>query len=298
MDSRNHDSVRCSDFGELSRAVFGDRRCASKADSIAPFTASIRGCPVSTRRLQHPPTPNLLFAFAFLLLIAAAGVVSADMQQLKRELTGLERAVSNAETRKSAVDKALQENLNAQRNARGDDLARLKREAIALSARAHEAGESLRTARRNLASKQGELRTEASNQATRQLSADGALDLRVAEARKALAEWKSALGDLPQAPQPRDLSGVDDELKEAFLKTDIDRLKAYESWASAEGTRIDGEIRAAERLIAWKVNDAADGAKLTAEARALKATLETRRKNVQAAANSAENVRKRLERAG
>ena len=145
------------------------------------------------------------------LIALASTVAHADMQQLKREVASLQRGVDDAQEKKDNADKALRENLQAQRSASGDALSRLKREAVALSARAHQAGEALRTARSNLASKHGELRTEASKQATRQVDAEGGLEQRVADARAALAQWRSAIGDIPNAPQPRDLREVDDE---------------------------------------------------------------------------------------
>jgi hypothetical protein len=237
----------------------------------------------------------VLLASALLLVAAFPAVSHADLDRLKREAAALERGVEHAVKAKAEADKALQENLDAQRNAQGDALARLKREAIALSARAHEAGESLRAARRELAGRQSELRGAAAKQAVAQIDDGGELSARVTRALSALSEWKGALGDLPQAPQPRDLSNVDEDMREPFRRTDIQRLKAFEDWSVAESNRIGEEITAADKLLAWKAGDSSDARRLIAEARALKATLQQRQRAVDTAAKASEAARRRLE---
>lgn len=233
---------------------------------------------------------------ALLAAVLCFGVVNADMQQLKREIEVLQKEVSDAQSKQSEADKALRENLDAQRTAQGKDLEALKQKAQTLARNAFRLTENVREARQKLAGKQGELRNEASSQAVNQVSAGGDLGGRVDSARAAIADWKAAIGEIPQAPQARDLTGIPADDRDAFRKTDISRLKDYESWAEAELKRIDNEVKAADKLAGWNVATAKNGASLTSEAKSLKTSLEARRKSVQAAQSSAKSTREAIEK--
>jgi hypothetical protein len=233
---------------------------------------------------------------AALLCVVTCGIVHADIDALKREIAKQQKAVTSAQEALKKARSALEDNQNAQRKP-GADLQKLKRHAIDLAKAEQEAAESLRTATSALVSKQGELRSEASVQATAQITAVGKLDARVDKARSAVKDWRSATGEIPPAPKPRDLSGVDDEeLKGSFRNTDISRLREYERWADDELKRVENEIKAADKLAAWKVAEAKNGLKLTIEAKSLKESLEARKKAVEAAKESAEKDREVLEK--
>ncbi len=233
---------------------------------------------------------------ALLAALLCFGVVNADMQQLKRDIDGLKKEVAEAQSKQSQADKALRDNLNAQKSAQGKDLEALKQEAQALARTAYRSTEDARAATQKLAAKQGELRNEASNQAVAQVSAAGALDGRVDSARTAITDWKAAIGEIPRAPQARDLTGIPADDRDAFRKTDISRLKDYESWAESELKRIDSEVKAADKLAGWNVAAAKNGASLTSEAKSLKTSLDARRKSVQAAQASAKSTRETIEK--
>lgn len=233
---------------------------------------------------------------ALLAALLCFGVVNADMQQLKRDIEALRKEASEAQSKQEQADKALRENLDAQKTAQGKDLEALKQSAQALARTAYRTSEDARAAAQKLAARQGELRNEASEQAARQVSAAGALDGRVDSARTAIADWKAAIGEIPRAPQARDLSGIPADDRDAFRKTDISRLKDYESWADAELKRIDNEVKAADKLAGWNVAAAKNGASLTSEAKSLKTSLEARRKSVQAAQAGAKSARESTEK--
>ncbi|MBK8205469.1 MAG: hypothetical protein IPK87_01625 [Planctomycetes bacterium] len=233
---------------------------------------------------------------ALLVAVLCLGAVSADMQQLKRDIDALKTEVTEAQAKQSQADKALRENLDAQKTAQGKDLEALKQSAQALARTAYRTSEDARAAAQKLAAKQGELRNEASEQAAKQVSAAGALDGRVDSARTAIADWKAAVGEIPRAPQARDLAGIPADDRDAFRKTDISRLKDYESWAEAELKRIDNEVKAADKLAGWNVAAAKNGASLTSEAKSLKTSLEARRKSVQTAQASSKSTREAIEK--
>ncbi len=234
---------------------------------------------------------------ACLLLALAAQPALADIAQLKREIDRQERAVSTAAKELEDASRAVRQNQEAQKKATGAALQALKREIIGLLHNERKADEALVAARQDLAAKQGELRGEASTHAESQVRAPGQLDDRVDKARSAIADWQGALGDLPNAPKPRDLSDVTDEdFRRAFLRADIKRIQEYETWAEAETSRLDKEIKAAESLTGWKVGPARNGAALQKEAQTLKTKLEARKKSVEQAVRGAKQDRERLEK--
>jgi len=232
------------------------------------------------------------------VLLAAllwAPAVHADaLRSLKDEVTTLQRALSQAETAERNASQALARNHDAQRRATGDQLARLKTEATRLAAEEATAAEATQQARRNLAAKQGELRDTASRLATAQLTEQGDLATRMARALAAAREWQGAIGDLPSVPAVRDLSGIVDPAEQAAIKAgDRNRLRAYETWANAEIQRVDAELRRAQLIINAEndIRGDGDGARLVAQAKDIKSTLETRK---QALNNDLRTARNRL----
>lgn len=234
---------------------------------------------------------------SLLLLLLLAGVAHADVEQLKRDIETLNKQLEQAQQKQADAEAALAENLKAQAGASGKDLERLKAGARSLARTAHNEAENAKGAERNLAAKQSDLRKEASENAANQITAKGDTELRVRTARTAVGDWRGAIGAIPTAPKPRDLSDVPEDDRAAFRRTDAERLRSYEAWADLELTRIDNEISAADKLIAWDVAAVKDGDKLNSEARSLKISLESRRKSVRSAKDAAKTTREALEKA-
>lgn len=234
---------------------------------------------------------------SLLLLLLFAGVAHADVEQLKRDIESLKKQHEQAQVKQHDAEKALADNLKAQAGASGKDLERLKTSARSLARTAHNEAENVKGAERNLAAKQSELRKEASESAVGRISAKGDLDARVDAARSSISDWRGAIGPIPGAPMPRDLTDIPEDDRAAFRRTDAERLRSYEAWADLELARIDNELAAADKLLAWNVADAESGEKLTSDARALKSSLDTRRKAVKSARDGAKATREGLEKA-
>lgn len=234
---------------------------------------------------------------SLLLLLLFAGVAHADVEQLKRDIEALKKQHEQAQTKQQDAEKALAENLKAQAGASGKDLERLKTSARSLARTAHNEAENVKGAERNLAAKQSELRKEASESAVGRIGAKDDLDARVDAARSSITDWRGAIGPVPSAPMPRDLTDIPEDDRAAFRRTDAERLRSYEAWAELELARIDNEIAAADKLLAWDIGTAKNGEKLSGEARALKTSLDSRRKAVKSARDAAKQTRENLEKA-
>lgn len=233
---------------------------------------------------------------AIVLLALWCGVAHADIAQLKRDIAQRQRQVDSAESALAKANQSVRDNLAAQRRAEGAALQALKKEAVKLADKKREAGDTLREQRQALADLQGKLRNEAAELAAQQVDAGGGLDARVDKAREAIKDWGDAIGELPSAPEARDLSDVSEEIREAFINDDIRRLQAFEEWAEAELKQVEGEIRSADKLAGWDAAAAKNGKALSKEAKALKARLEGRKKSLEAASKSVAAERQKLQK--
>jgi hypothetical protein len=179
-----------------------------------------------------------------LLLIAClllAGPVHAELDRLKQAVAGLERELTSAQQAEQAAAAALRRNHEAQANAEGERLARLKTEANRLASEQAAAAETVQRTRRNLAVRQGELRDLAAKQVVEHLT--GNAEDRLARAAAIAAQWQDALGPLPRVPEPRDLKDIVDPAEQAAIKAgDRARLRDYDTWAKAELERLEAEL--------------------------------------------------------
>jgi chromosome segregation ATPase len=239
---------------------------------------------------------NLASLAAIMLLALWCGVVHADIAQLKRDIAARQRQVDTAESELKNAQKAVRENRDAQKRAEGAALQALKKQAVDLADKERSAGDGLREQRQALGALQGQLRNEAAELAVKQVDAAGELDPRVDKARAAIKDWGDAIGDLPSAPNARDLSDVSEELREAFIKDDIRRLVAFEEWANDELKKVEKEIRSAEKLAAWNASAAKNGKALGKDARSLKSRLEGRKSTLEATLKSVAAEREKLQK--
>lgn len=231
--------------------------------------------------------PSLARSALVLLLVLCAGVsahAEPDYKSLKDDIRKLEKTVQDARTARTDADRKLSENRTAQKNASGAELANLKKQARALARTAGEKADALNDAQQKLANKQGELRSTAAGHAVKQLSAQGNIEDRVGEALNALDDWRNALGTLPEVPSFRSLDGIEDPDEQLSIrKQDKKTLEAFVTWADAEQSRIDKEVKQVQEIIDAKPKLAASkdgGTELVKGAEKLKKTLDERKKKV------------------
>lgn len=206
-----------------------------------------------------------------------------NFKDIKEQVASFETALVTAETAEREAARKLADNEAAQQKDPNNQA--LKREGRTLAVDADTKAEAARAARRNLAAKKGELREAASSHAVKQLSASGNVNERLTEANFALDDWKGALLALPEPPAGRDTKRlIDPDEVAAVRKTDRQRLTDYETWAAGEDRRIATELSRADELVGAdkKLKDADDLALLISAAKALKTTLEQRRKALDA----------------
>jgi hypothetical protein len=220
----------------------------------------------------------LLLLLGCLLL---AGPVYAELDRLKQAVTALERELRQAQQAEQTATEALKRNHEAQRNAEGDRLARLKTEANRLAAEEAAAAETVQRTRRNLAIRQGELRDVAAKQVVEHLNGD-AQD-RIARAASVAGQWQEALGPVPRVPEPRDLKDIVDPAEQAAIKAgDRARLREYDTWAKAELERVEEELKRADEALKACPRDSDAEKALHRTLTGIRQTLSTRQRSIRA----------------
>jgi hypothetical protein len=228
---------------------------------------------------------RLMVACALALALAGLSLAEPEYTSLKDEIKKLEKSVTEARDARNAADRKLEQNRRDQRNATDAKLAALKKDAIKLAKDAGDKADALTGAEQKLADKQGELRKAAADHAVKQITAAGNWMSRAQAANKALDDWKAALGSLPEVPKLRPLDGIVDPQEQARIrKQDKASLEAFDAWAVKEEKRVDEEIKQADELIKaepkWSKVDDKEGDLVVSTTKALKKTLESRKKRL------------------
>ncbi len=218
--------------------------------------------------------------------------VRADIKALQKEIKKLQDDVDEAREDEKDAENDLAENQARQRRAKGDDLLRLKRQALDLAEKAEKARNIRVKLVKKLAEKQSELRAEAGETAATRVKARGNHKVLVAEAADALKAWSKALGELPEAPVPRSTDGLDDAEAQAVRSGDRALLEEHVKWCDEEDLRLVREIGYADAVAENKLDG---GANLAKDAKELKKKLESRRDSVRSSKDAARKRQRTLE---
>lgn len=235
---------------------------------------------------RSPHKLCLSLLVALLALAAGYGPLHADIKELKQDIKELEKDRDEAREDERDASGALDDNQNRQRKAEGEELKRLKRDAVDLASKLRIARENLAVIGREIAKKQSELRADASKTAADKVDAKGEAAKLVADAADALKIWSGALGELPTVPEYRSTDGMDDDEAHAQHNDDRKKIKTFIKWCDDEVARLDAEIGRADTVISNKL---AGGNQLAKDASALKSRLQQRKKSVEALRTTADN---------
>jgi len=218
-------------------------------------------------------------------LCAAPGLFAqGNFKQLRAEISDLSTKLNDAQKKLNEADSKVNANNREYEDAVKNNpgkAAGIKAEGVKLRSAAETAQQNRDTARKSLQNKQVELRNTAAGHAVKQLSAAGALSERINEMRLALDAFEDALGSLPEVPTVRK-ADPDPAVQAAQKKGDRDRLTEFDTWASAEESRIKSEIESCDKLInaEAQVKGEDDGPALVQDSKDLKATLQARQKSI------------------
>lgn len=240
----------------------------------------------------------MLCAAALLMLFAPGAVAADDLDDLKSAVSDAEKEFVAADKAERAAFKKVSDNNAAQKNAQGAELQRLKSEAVDLKTEARNATNKRLQTQRTLALKRAALRKEASKVAEEQVSGSGDVNARVKRAGEALEIWKNALGELLTPPEVRKCEGLDDVEAAAQKRDDKQRLEDYVTWASAEKSNVETELKRAQAIVKGEAAlKGADGhARMLSDAKTLSETLESRKSSVEGYLKTAKDRLKSLEK--
>lgn len=254
------------------------------------------------------PAPRRSSLLAALLVLVFAALLAPTVLNAD-DLDDLKNAVADAQSELAKSDKAekdtlkeIGENNAAQKKARdagkNDEYQRLKSRGIELKTNLSKATNARQQAERNLATKRGALRKEASKVAEEQIGAQGDANSRAKRAGDAVDTWKEALGALLTPPEIRKCEGLDDDEAKAQKQDDKQRLSDFIAWAGAEKANVETEIKRAEALV--KAEDKFKGAdaqaRLINDAKSLKSTLESRNRDLNSSMKTAQERLRTLEK--